>query len=1134
MLSHSEEEIKRAVEKSDTPFLGLLAENFTASQKEAIEIAVAANPSIDGYVQHLRRFPALFAVHLSAHVMQGLGQSGHFELYSHICRATGVRWEPSPAERYNLWLAFRHAILRLGFEPSPRTSGPHYMADEYLRQAGVPLAFVDDLAERMLTFAKVVGLPDENDPDVIARWQAALDAKLEQPFSRTARKAVALDSKGYYTQVFLRVHAAGGREALAKNVLERAMARALEKQPESRSFKRAVLPYLRLHQGTLGIFIPGGDERDFDIQEDGETETVRGSLEDSFIPTHGALPSEVSVRSTNGQSTLYRLWPDEKSNRFLLFTGSGRFWAGAQLNQPNPVLVPPGDYTVLSRFRPNDVETEVVCDDPCLYLFPVAVTPGKSISLSVGSAKAEIVGENQPYAQWTGSCKTTKEGVEFYFGSLHLNVQFPEEWLTIGGRNFVLTASAYGIGERVELPLQLDESGKGSIDMGAEALQRNWKLGFTRLLVEVSRPRENRTLLRTSTYFWNGLSSVSKSLVFELRGFPCNLVANLCENVSISNGLIKPNGGQSRTLRLVFQLDGRRNQTLTWNRPGLFIEIETPSESGYLQRHSYPLGSTEVVSYSSPKQLLISGSEPGDLCCGTWSQYFDFSKTQTKRLPAAFLASRITPHSNCLMFRNAATGVELELLRLVQTHYAHSISSQVSCGQLVVKIVVPKSLDAVAIHAVDVISGEGTDISLDANAGTPASHRFGRAQFMCVQADAGRFAAYVYLDLAIWPEGGWVLQFDGNVDGVWGHLENTRQDQFAIGFLCNGDGGAHDQKVLPAKLAELSDKHGIKVLRRVDRALKPCYSVDSWASLQWLAEAWGSLVRRWKGREHDAISSLINMAACCSPDDASASWMLQQTVGSSLPSIFALRATAYNDVRPAKHPFPSSVSVLARFNASYPAVFGNLLHPASAAGFINFSEVARGGRPKGFSIRQYVDGLRATGAEDNTLRLYQDDFSLTDGDYLGPIHLKYALRQLEEKYDRSLTGNEIRRGQAIGLCHFTQRILPKLTSSGSPRLAGCTPHNDPWDTGGDEAVHADLAQRRQNLLDFCHFLSWLAYHCRLDAKVPGELDGFLRKVHESGSPIPSSLAFLLQVGDAIFGYYLVFWELVIRAEHIGG
>src|SRR5471030_719175 len=139
MLSQSEQIIRSAVKDSDVPFLGLLADRFTAAVKMDIEIAVLANPTVHGYINYLQRYPALFSVNLSAHVMAGMGSAGHFELYPYIQEAIGTEEELTGPDREKLWRAYRQAILTLGLEPSPRVSGPHYMADEYLRQAGVPL-----------------------------------------------------------------------------------------------------------------------------------------------------------------------------------------------------------------------------------------------------------------------------------------------------------------------------------------------------------------------------------------------------------------------------------------------------------------------------------------------------------------------------------------------------------------------------------------------------------------------------------------------------------------------------------------------------------------------------------------------------------------------------------------------------------------------------------------------------------------------------------------------------------------------------------------------------------------------------------------------------------------------------------
>lgn len=509
MLSQSEQIVRKAIQESDVPFLGLLAETFTTPIKIDIEIAVLANPTVHGYISYLQRYPSLFSVNLTAHIMKGMGNAGHFELYPHIQKAIGIDSELSTIDREKLWRAFRQAVLTLGLEPSPRVSGTHFMVDEYLRQVGVPLAFVDDLAERMLTFAKRVGLPDEDDPEAVTSWQVALDAKLEQPFSRTARKAVALDSQGFYTQVFLRVHAHDKQGEGLSNALERGMARALQRQSSS-VFRRAVLPYLILHEGNIGIFIAGEDERKFEFEVDGVSRTFSAGVEDKFISINESLPKDVVIKEVSGrQSSRYLLWEDNRPNRLLVFSDTGRFSARAHLNQSEPLVLSPGNYTFLSRFQPAEVEAEELWNDPKQYIFSVFVHPGAQIDLTHGPAKLTVQGESQPFVSWQGQSKSTKEGLDFFFGPLDLTIEFPTEWLAAAGSTYVLRLTINGCNERLERQFNLDDAGRVVFDISAEAKKQSWRPGFGRLLAEVYRPGENRILLRGAAFYWYGLNTIS-------------------------------------------------------------------------------------------------------------------------------------------------------------------------------------------------------------------------------------------------------------------------------------------------------------------------------------------------------------------------------------------------------------------------------------------------------------------------------------------------------------------------------------------------------------------------------------------------------------------------------------------------
>lgn len=200
MFDVHEERLQALVRRAETPVLGLLGTLLPPDARDAIRRDLGVMPSAKGYAQRLEKYPALFGVWLAEHVMQGLGHDGHFSLYPHLQKAIGVSGELTSGEKELLWRAFRRAMFKLGIQPLSRVSGTHFMADEYVRQAGVPIAFADDLALRMLHVAKRVGLPDEDDQEGLLTWQSTLLTKLVPPFSVTARKAVERDSLGYYTR----------------------------------------------------------------------------------------------------------------------------------------------------------------------------------------------------------------------------------------------------------------------------------------------------------------------------------------------------------------------------------------------------------------------------------------------------------------------------------------------------------------------------------------------------------------------------------------------------------------------------------------------------------------------------------------------------------------------------------------------------------------------------------------------------------------------------------------------------------------------------------------------------------------------------------------------------------------------
>jgi hypothetical protein len=384
------------------------------------------------------------------------------------------------------------------------------------------------------------------------------------------------------------------------------------------------------------------------------------------------------------------------------------------------------------------------------------------------------------------------------------------------------------------------------------------------------------------------------------------------------------------------------------------------------------------------------------------------------------------------------------------------------------------------------------------------------------------------------PQGAWVLDFEGCVRQAWGHLENLRQDRFAAGLLWDGSGLPLKERDYIKSLESLDEEQSLVALSNISAALQICYAEEAWSGLRWLDEGWQALVDRWRGREAEGLTALVNIATNRPPDDLAPTWLPMRYLAADLPELFALPCNAYSAVAAKSHPMPVALRAISSMRAAYPHPFPHVLHPAVAAGFSNLAAMQRGAAPRGFAMNKFEAALQGMDASANRYVLEDESFLPGAGELLGPLHFRFALRALEQTYGRALAGNDIRRGQAIGLCNGVRLRLPKLDAAcGWQSLHGQRLQVVPWwwtplDDGNDSQ-----AQHRDNLETLCHTLSWLAFICRADVHKRGMLVDFLDMAGR-GSGLPNgALSFLLQVGESMFLFYLVLWEMVLLSETVG-
>jgi len=1133
MFESHEARLQELVRKAETPVLGLLGALLPTGAREAIRENLSVQAEVADFSRQLEKYPALFGVWLAEHVMLGLGQDGHFSLYPHLQKAIGVSTELTSSEKELLWRSFRRSMLKLGIPPLTRVSGSHYMADEYVRQAGVPIAFADDLALCMIQLAKKIGLPDEDDQEGLLTWQATLLNKLGSPFSVTARKAVERDSQGYYTRAFVRVHLNGG-QASGKDPLEQAFAKAFTAEGSSR-LRRAAIPQLLYRDGALGVLFPSADRAvGYKVECGGHVASMRLDAEGGFRPLPAGLHQEVVVQRDDGERVLaVRLWPDSLNNKLLIFNAEGRLRASARLAQEDPVELAPGRYLALCRFEPSNREDWYeVSESPLLIEVPLEVRPGAELLIKNGPAAVALVGQNQPSLSLSGHSKGSLEGLEFWYGEVEAHIEVPADWVQNLTGQFEVRV-VHG-DRRASLPIRLDDSRQAVVRLSEAIARLDLGGGLWRLVLELGRAGEARAAQRQSVLYWSGLKNVSYGLKFSYESPPKNLITASCAGIKLSPTQMDPADDHSRLIRMAFDVGGGRLIHFSWHRPGVFVEVQVPAADGSTASIARHLGVAETVSLTSPKTIVISASEPGCISLGSMRTFVDFSQKASKAFPASFLASRIEPGARTLKYETASGNAAVDLLVLSQPHEATDVKTERLANQFEVRVVVSGEPTDVAVTGRDLSSGREARAEHELMAGTWHTNDLARMQVYAAPAGQSH-VVHVLIDVETLKPGIWLLGFGARIGGVWGRLQDGDEGCIAVAFAVDVVGKEIPGKevVAAADALELSDVAAQLV--RLNEHFRQCWSPVCWEQQQWLTPYFSALVERLKDKETDYVTELVDMAMCRPPEDGRPGYLSMQFVPACLNHTFSQQREVYKRVNIKPHPFSICLRAMVELKGSVTPAFGTVLHPSAAMTFMNKAEVMKGWRPRGFSLSAYREVLSQTKLE-GAYQLEDELFLPQVSELLGPLHLAHCWRDLERGFASSQLMPNNRKSAALALAkklglhrsNFDQKVVNGLKGQSLLLRLG-KPDDDQLDDSEqlkwEQMEHVALA------------VAWLAWFCRLEHRQPGVLSGFhsqlgnLRKqVEVPGGTIADCIAYYLQVAPAMFAFYLLLWELVQTVE----
>lgn len=1133
MFEVHEESLLELVRRAETPVLGLLGTLLPSDARGAIRKDLAIMPSAKAYSQRLEKYPALFGVWLAEHVMLGLGQDGHFSLYPHIHKAIGVSTELTAGERELLWRAFRRAMFKLGIQPLSRVSGSHFMADEYVRQAGVPIAFADDLALRMLQAAKRVGLPDEDDQEGLLTWQSTLLNKLVPPFSVTARKAVERDYLGYYTRAFVRVHHNGG-QASGKDPLEQALGKAFAAGGSSH-LRRAAIPQLLYRDGALGVLFPSADRAvGYKVECGGHVVAMRLESEGGFRPLPAGLHQEVVVQRDDGERVLsVRLWPDALNNKLLIFNVEGRLRASARLAQEDPVELAPGRYIALCRFQPSNSEDwYVVSESPMLVEIPVEIRPGSELLIKNGPAAVSFVGQNQPLLTLSGHSKGSLEGLKFWYSDVVAHIEVPIDWVQNTTGQFEVRV-VHGH-RRTSLPVELDENRRAVVNLFEAIARLDLESGLWRLVLELGRAGETRAAQRQSVLYWSGLKSVSYGLKFSFVSPPDNLITSSCSGIKLSPTQMDTADDHNRFIRLAFDVGGGRLVHFSWHRPGVFVEVQVPAADGSTASIARPLGVAETVSLTSPKTIVISASEPGYLSLGSMRTFVDFSQKASKSYPASFLASRLEPGARTLKYETASGSASVDLLVLSQPHVTTGVKTERLTNLFEVRVVLNGEPTDVAVTGRELSSGREARAEHELMAGTWHTNELARMQVYAAPAGQSH-VVHVLIDVETLKPGIWLLGFGARIGGVWGRLQDGDEGRIGVAFAVDVVGKEIPGKEVVTAAHELELSDVAAQLVRLNEHFRQSWSPVCWDQQQWLTPYFTALVGRLRDNEKDYVTELVDMAMSRPPEDGRPGYLSMQFAPAWLNHTFSQQRGIYKRVNVKPHPLSIALRATVELKGAVAPAFGAVLHPTVAMSFLNKAEVMRGLRPRGFNLATYREVLQQTGLE-GAYQLEDELFLPKEGELLGPLNLAHCWRDLERGFASSQLIPNNRKNAALALAkklglhrsNFDQNVPNGL--KGQPLLLRLgKPQDDQLD---------DSEQLKwENMEHVALCAAWLAWFCRLEHRQPGVLSGFhsqlgnLRKqIEVPGGTIADCIAYYLQVAPAMFAFYLLLWELVQTIE----
>jgi hypothetical protein len=590
------------------PLLGLAP----MSNEEAAEAKRAVHEFVRSRADCLPRclavYPAVTSTLLAVSAANGY-HGGTF--WPRLAAELGFPGElTSQAQRQALTTAFRNACRELGLPRwLPQHPGGFILVEEFLFHAGFPVCHSHHLAGAMRALERNSELPDPADPNADDTLSERLSERLGNLPIPTMLRALRGSAGPLVARAALEVLSTGGYDQLNPHLGE-ALKKAFEARTVSMSGPRLRPPFLRLDENLTGfeVLCPAQDESfvllgRFGWQVNGRF-SAWPSGDDFVVSTGNEESIEVAATGLRQFSSLARSWDLSEFRQPLgtvhVFEVESRRFRKSFLLADKAAELAAGDYWLLFPSGWHCDEANLDHSWAKAVALHVTVQPGKKTQVEGPDGERFLVASRMApiLVPETPAFALTYEGEKLLLGdSLRLHV-----WLPQGSSDWSVRLT--GGGDERTFACELEDAAGDWAIAAVDASTFTKELAPALHEFEAVLLKNGQTKARRRFLLWTACHEFHKVGSFAWTSRPRNLDASACSGFEeMAEGLqVRPGAIPFRSL--AFNLGGVVRQ-FRWRNEGLFAELVHLQSGCAAKVQSLMLGNTIAASADSNAWLRV-------------------------------------------------------------------------------------------------------------------------------------------------------------------------------------------------------------------------------------------------------------------------------------------------------------------------------------------------------------------------------------------------------------------------------------------------------------------------------------------------------------------------------------------------